>query len=423
MRGGVRAVPAATVDRLDFIEGMRGVAALYVVLSHFVTMADPGFHLGTSKAPEWLQMLMAPFAYGHLAVAAFITISGYCLQMSLLQGKDGRMHDKGRFFRRRALRILPPYYACLAISIAVCLLVTQHQPGMPFTQYVPVTWENVLAHVFLVHNFNPDWMYKLNGVLWSIAIEVQLYVLFPVLVALLFRVGRVGLVVLTSAVAVGCLLAFPESMKLYPWYLALFCVGMAAAHYAYRPHPKAGPRPHLAAAAGALAVATLVIGKTQDWEMPALDALAAFAAVTLMYIGTVTPWNRVARLFSTRPLLGLGLMSYSLYLMHHPVQQVVYVYRPPAVQGEAAGLLYLLAVGLPIILLTTWLFSLAFERPFMPKRLREIEESSRSPVTTEVALVQNRLAVGQPVDVSVRAVLPAEAPASDEDESAPVSVL
>src|SRR5579862_3526623 len=218
-------------ERLAFIEGLRGVAALYVVLTHIGSMVDPSHLSGTdSKAPEWLQALIRPFWFGHLAVAAFIVLSGYCLQTSLFGGKDGRIHNFRKFYARRARRILPPYYATLILSVLVSIYITSKQPGMPFSQYVPVTQENVLAHVFMVHNFSPDWMYKLNGVLWSIAIEWQLYILFPILVALLLKVGRVLYVAVSALAAVALLMYIPDAIKLYVWYVPLFALGMAASH-------------------------------------------------------------------------------------------------------------------------------------------------------------------------------------------------
>src|SRR5512140_3551673 len=131
-------------ERLAFIEGLRGVAALYVVLTHFNSMVDPS-HLDGSKSttPTWLQPFLQPFIYGHLAVAAFIVLSGYCLQTSLFGGRDGRIHDYGKFFARRAKRILPPYYATLIFSIIVTIYLTSKQTVMPFTIYYPVTQENV----------------------------------------------------------------------------------------------------------------------------------------------------------------------------------------------------------------------------------------------------------------------------------------
>ncbi len=349
---------------------MRGIAALYVVLGHFCSMADPrSFQGQVSRAEPWAQSAMALFWQGHLAVAAFIVISGFCLQVSLFQSRDGKLHDSKSFFRRRARRILPAYYACLLISAGVALTLTSQQAQeMPFSQYVPITWENFWAHVFLVHNWSADWMYKINGVLWSIAIEVQLYLLFPVLVRSLFGVGR-SLTLLLCGLLVAAVLAWvPGSQKLYPWYLALFALGMAFAHGAYRPTEHLPPSAARMFGVFSLSLVGLGFSISLGWPMVAQDAMIGLLAASLMAAGTLAPWSILPRALAWRPLVGLGGFSYSLYLMHHPLQQAIFVNRPDWVQSEGQKLTYLASVGLPVVLLAAWIFSLAFERPFMRKR-------------------------------------------------------
>ncbi len=354
-------------ERLELVEGLRGVAALYVVLSHFVNIVDPRFLEGKSTAPQWLQYVMAPFTHGHLAVAAFIVLSGFCLQLSLFNGKDGRIHDVKRFFQRRAWRILPAYYACLAFSVAVCVWVTQYQTELPYIQYVPVTRENLLAHMFLVHNLSPAWMYKINGVLWSISIEAQLYLLFPLLVPLLFKVGRMGLLLGASLISSGLLLFLPVTTKLYPWYFPLFCLGMVAAHFAYRPNLRVGIQPRLASVV--LWLAILGVGLTASMKsiLPS-DILIGLAVACLIYLGAVAPWLRIPGIFGWRPWVQLGAFSYSLYLLHHPILQTLFVYKPEWAKGDAMEMLYCMAVALPVALLASWAFSLVFERPFISKK-------------------------------------------------------
>jgi len=365
-----RPAPATLpVSRLPFLEALRGLAALYVVLGHICSLADPAKLLGhDDHAPEWLQTAMRPFQFGHLAVAAFIVLSGFCLQLSLFSRADGQVGGLKHFYRRRAKRILPAYYACLAFSVAVCLLVTANQPDL--SRFLPVTQENVLAHIFLVHNFDPAWMYKINGVLWSIALEAQLYVLFPLLVLSVVKTGRFFTVVTTTAIALAVMEWVPRAPKLYPWYLPMFVAGMVAAHLAYRPSLKVGTRPWLGWVVffvGCGIVGYYATDKNPLVALAASDAGIAVAVSSLCYALTTSQQGPLINLMSKRPLVLLGSFSYSLYLMHHPILQIVYGARPATANDEWSICAYLLWAGLPTVLIGTYIFSLIFERPFMPR--------------------------------------------------------
>jgi peptidoglycan/LPS O-acetylase OafA/YrhL len=356
------------------LEGLRGLAALYVVISHIFSMSDPSeLAWKASAAPEWFQDWHAWFKYGHLAVAAFIVLSGFCLQLSLFSRADGRIGKLGAWTLRRMKRILPPYYGALALSIWVALTVTVHQPGMPFQHYLPVTNENVLAHVFLVHNLSTDWMYKINGVMWSIGIEAQLYLLFPLLVAAVFRIGRVPTFLLTVAAAALVIAYVPNAPKLYPWYLPLFVLGMLSAHFAYRPNLRAGTQPFLALLVASGGFYLSGYASTEGWALYWRDAFVGLGVASLCYLLTVTEEGVLCRTLALRPLVALGGFSYSLYLMHHPIQQVVFAHRPAGVEGEVGVFWYLLLYGLPLMVLGSYLFSLVFERPFLPRRVVERE--------------------------------------------------
>ncbi|MGV3617834.1 MAG: acyltransferase family protein [Fimbriimonas sp.] len=410
-----RPAPASLpVTRLAFLEGLRGLAALYVVVSHFCSMADGRRAAGwVSNAPEWLYRVMGTFWYGNLAVAAFIVLSGFCLQLSLFSRTDGKIANLKVFYKRRAWRILPPYYAALAFSIAVALLVTQHQKVPPFDRYVPVTVENVMAHIFLVHNFVPAWMYKINGVLWSIAIEAQLYVVFPLLVLAIAKLGRVSVLAICSAIAWVVVTYIPVAPKLYPWYLPLFVLGMVSAHLAYRPNLTAGTLPWLARLLGCAALGGTIGAAAQDAPLHVQDPFVGVAVACLCYVLTTTTQGPVIRAASWGPLVKLGSFSYSLYLVHHPIQQMVFVNRPEFVQGELGSLLYLLGIGLPIILAGSYLFYLAFEKPFLPRR--SVSKLDLLPTKVPLSLPLRTYA-GPPappppgrVETPVASVVPAEA--------------
>ena len=103
-------------QRLAGLDGVRGLAALFVVVNHVFLRAFPGYP--QDRAPFWA----AWFIYGRFAVVVFIVLSGFSL--ALAPARHGwRFDGVSRFARRRARRILPAYWAALAFSLAVAWLV------------------------------------------------------------------------------------------------------------------------------------------------------------------------------------------------------------------------------------------------------------------------------------------------------------
>jgi len=344
---------------------MRGLAALYVAVGHIFTMVDPHMKLRRPGAqPEWLANLAAPFWYGHLAVASFIVISGFCLQWALEVRSDGRFHDFRRYIVRRCRRILPPYYACLALSLIVCWAVTSRQTGLPWAQYVPVTSENVLAHLFMVHNFSPDWMYKINGVLWSIAIEFQIYFAFPVFVWIMLRFRPVGLWLSLAAGAALLMTVVPNGAKLYFWYAPLFGLGMGFAHLTIRRWVGAWP---LGLLSGLGLGVSVWAASSLKGQMILADAGIGLFTACLMAGLVSVPRSPESQTLSWRPVLFLGTMSYSLYLVHHPLMQVFHAHRPDWAASPVRQVAFLMAC-LPIILGLCWIFHLVFEKPFLGRK-------------------------------------------------------
>src|SRR5438067_7057279 len=102
---------------LDFLDGLRALAAIYVLLHH-AWLQIWEWHLPgpfTRRLTGWLY-------FGHFGVVVFIVLSGFCLMLPVVRG-DGTLRGGAKtFFQRRALRILPPYY--VAIGLSLVLIVT-----------------------------------------------------------------------------------------------------------------------------------------------------------------------------------------------------------------------------------------------------------------------------------------------------------
>ncbi|HVY25549.1 MAG TPA: acyltransferase [Polyangiaceae bacterium] len=364
------------------MDGIRALAASYVVLFHAVL----GF-AGNDLSGRW-RLLRGAFGFGHEAVAVFIVLSGYCLMLPVV-GADGYSlrGTLGSFFRRRARRILPPYFATLALSLlAIALLPPLRRAG------TGTIWDDslpafepraLLAHLVLLHNWLPDLAYRINGPLWSVASEWQIYFFFPLLLLPLWRRGGPGLT-LGVAVLVGytpLLLVRAPSMAAIPWYLFLFTLGMIAASKSYGPAAAQGSAPRSPwgslAAASWLGCAAFGLGAAKIWFQlkPLTDALVGGAtAFTLIYLAELTARERTAAparrhpllwLLESRPALAVGHFSYSLYLTHLPVVALCYFAIAGHGLSASAVALLTMATSLPSSLLVAYLFHLVFERRFM----------------------------------------------------------
>lgn len=354
-----------TRQRLAGLDGIRGLAALYVVFNHIFERAFPGYP--HDHAPWWAGW----FIYGRFAVVVFIVLSGFSLALSPAR-HDWRLDSVSRFAGRRARRILPAYFAALAFSLAVAWLVVP-QPGQG-----PPGARSVVVNGLLVQNLarapSP------NRSFWSMAVEAQLYVVFPLLILMVRRVGAVVMVAAVTLVVAAVGIAAPHDAWLHrlvvqspPELAALFAIGISAAGIVRAGSARNGrPWAWLALTAAAPAFLTIrALGSVWTLTAPNLLwvdlALGPAVACLLVAVANGRPAPFV-RLLDSRPIRSLGLSSYSLYLVHEPIVIVVYerIVLPRYHHGPTA---FLVAIGLvvPLTIVIAHVFASAFERPFLPQ--------------------------------------------------------
>jgi len=353
--------PAPQRTRLVGLDGIRGLAALFVVLHHSWLMAYPGFP--APQGPLWARGL----AYGHFAVVVFIVLSGFSLAVS--PARSGwRLDGARKFARRRAWRILPPYWAALVFSLAIAWLVIP-QPG----EGSPTAKSVVVFGTLFQDTFGSP---SPNGAFWSIAVEAHLYFVFPVMLLVLRRAGAIAmLTALTVPVAlIGALAPHVHAahwmLRFSPQFAVLFGVGVVAAKIVERPSSaRFWP---WAALAAAVPVIVLIAVEGQQWTVGHffwIDlALGPAAGLLLVAIASGRP-RPMVRFLDTRPLRSLGSFSYSLYLIHAPIVvalagKVVL----PHVRAGVPAFLTILALAVPISLVTARLFAAVFELPFQRYR-------------------------------------------------------
>lgn len=358
---------AAPRPRLDFIDGLRALAALYVVLSHvYLEQANGHFQR------QWLGFF--PAWSSHYAVGVFIVLSGYCLMLPVAR-KNDQIGSLREFFRRRSLRILPPYYITLAFSILFIAAMANRQTGSIWDIALPLKADTVLTHLLMIHDLPlPVHGGQINYPLWSIAVEFQIYLLMPLIVLSLRIAGNVRTLLWTMALGLLHFGLHGRIDSMVPWYVGLFTMGAIAARWCVQRPAKINPR--IAWAAWSLLALLVLISlkkgplfmKGHDYIFDSLVGAATALLLCTSYIDAAGKARLLTRLLSWKPLVEIGVFSYSLYLIHAPLLHLGNMLFTRLLHPGEEMMLLLLLLSLPVIIGIAKLFHLAFEKPFMRSR-------------------------------------------------------
>jgi peptidoglycan/LPS O-acetylase OafA/YrhL len=383
------AAPTTATARTYYphIEGLRGVAALYVFVFHIWQTAIQ--HPATATLGAWFAA--TPFLqYGHFAVPAFIVVSGFCLGLPVAQ-KPGKTFDAKRFFARRARRLGPAYVPVVLLSTIPFAATALLLGGRVNVVNVALA---AVMHLALVHNLFYATTEYLNGPLWSIALECQIYVVFALLLVPLWR--RYGLV---APLLAACVFGFtPHLVRGYldwstPWLVVLFVFGVIAADLSARREMPRLPWNTLALGFGAITLAMLWgyrDGARPDWGAAGIDMLLGLTIALFFVAAHRNDRILPARLLAARPIVFLGTFSYSLYLIHAPIVDVTgaVLYRLHAGIAVSALVWGVLIVA---VVAAAYGFYRVFERPYLSASFRRAidEDVHRSGAPVPLTLAEN----------------------------------
>lgn len=361
---------------IPYLQGLRGIAAFYVVLFHGVDkMVYHGDRI-THLIPFFGDWLL----FGHLSVVVFIVISGYVIGLGTL--KNNQL--PGGFFsfiKRRAKRILFPYYPALILSVPFWILGEQLK-GHSIKTIDLI--EDFFSHVFLVHDLTNGTMWSINGPMWSVAVEWQIYFIFALgLIPIAKKYGANFAVII--AFLIGSILpTINHAFVLAPnyilgsactWFIGLFGFGWFAASVVHSKNnvPKFFKDNDLMkyisimliAICGIISLSIYIRLPTYLSYLP--DTILGLACMTLfIYLGNLSKEGRTSRIISVltaKPVMWLGIISYSLYLISGPILDVstLFIENFPINGWEMIILQY--GIVVPLILLLSHRFYLLFEKP------------------------------------------------------------
>ena len=350
---------------------MRALAALYVLFHHiWLTVWPIGYNRHPGTGP--VQSLTTWLSFGHFSVTVFIVISGFCLGLPIARKGAAGWHGALSFYKRRARRILPPYYAALLLTVLITLTLLHGKTGTLWDVMLPLRADQAWYSLFLLNDvFGTN---QINGVFWSVAVECQIYLLFPLLVFIWLRANVWWSA--ATAIALGYLVAVKTQHSPYAGltaqYLAMFAFGFGIAYLYQNPawRQKTAKFPWAFAAfflfaALAIKMHATSLGKAGPrflWY----DLVIGGAAACLIMAGCHGN-KRLNAFLTSKPMLWIGAFSYSLYLIHLPVLQLVWQYAiRPFNLPDWTQFLTLLVVGTATAIGAAWLFYLLVERHFDP---------------------------------------------------------
>ena len=330
------------------VESLRAVAALAVLACHAYAVVNGFVFEGYTQ-----RIILGGGLYG---VDVFFCLSGYLLFLPFARRDyaGGAPVSLRGYAINRALRLLPLYYAVVAI-----LVVVKHPSGSTTLRFLTFT-----------QGFSESLVAKaLDGPIWSLVVELHFYILLPLLAWCLARASRGAAAKSAAAlVALGFVSFAVSKAGLHPtdaWTYSLpstfqfFVPGMLLALIRARDIRLPG-----SADVWLLASIPIWLFVSWDYDYASLAAVASFLVVG----AAVLPLRdgRLVRVLDLRVLALIGTASYSLYLWHVPILE----WLPSPGSYGARGFLTMLALGGAVSLAVAAASYVLIERPFLLRRRR-----------------------------------------------------
>jgi len=325
------------------IDGLRAISVTAVVLYH---------------------AHMPGLGGGFAGVDIFFVLSGYLITQIILRDFDSDRFSLAEFYERRVRRIMPALFATLAVSTVASLMLLPDDLKHYSESLIAVVL--FLSNGFFWHESSSYFAAAAETMpllhTWSLAVEEQFYLVFPAFILVARRYGKLATAICFVGIGsffFGAWLGDSTFAFYAPftraWELMLGAVlAIKVLPLLDNPHVN-----DLLSAGGLLLVLASVMLLNSSMPYPGYAALAPCAGVALILYGSAAHRGFTARTLSLRPLVAVGLMSYSLYLWHWPLLTfgTYYIVNPQFLPIARALLVF---VSLPIAYLS-WRY---IETPF-----------------------------------------------------------
>jgi peptidoglycan/LPS O-acetylase OafA/YrhL len=309
-------VPGATAGRIDILDALRGLAALVVVFMHGREVLWIGMgpylksHPFEVSVSSMLAYASAPFVFGAIGVSALFVLSGYVIHrgQARMLAKGAVTFDGESFLKRRFVRIYPTLILALAVTL-VCDLVSRSFADHPL--HGDIGAGTMIANLLALQGIAAP-TYGSNSALWSLAIEIQFYLVYPLALSIRQRVGMDWMLALVTAVSIlGALVLHLQGITAFPQFYLAWWAGayIADREAAGRPLPQHWPW------FTAVAIALGCMSYTLKLCSLGIVLWAIGLAPLMAYVID----RRFAWLAASTLLKAAGQFSYTLYAIHLPI--------------------------------------------------------------------------------------------------------
>lgn len=302
--------------RVDSLDHLRGLLAATIMIYHYVAWSFPGY-----MAPDGVLSIL-----GYYGVSAFFVISGISLAIAY-QGRLSSFDDVATFFKRRFFRIAPLYWVAVTLSI---LAVTLTKGSLRYLE--SLSWFDIFANYSLSFSlFGPSKALATGG--WSIGNEIFFYLCFPLLYAVISR-SLYGVLLMLGVVATTftywAFVVVPEASTSgsEAWFyytsnpnqILFFVIGVMIGGFS-----KPGLINKAWSYVGLLCAALILLAVSTDRRSDLVEEWlrVLLSGATLLLVFCVYQINWSSSNIAGRVLAFLGLISYSLYLLHPIVRMAV----------------------------------------------------------------------------------------------------
>ena len=349
------------VQHLKKVDFLRGVAIILVFLFHcHLIFFDPNSSQNNILLHFTIKNMLlnlSPSSIGWTGVPLFFIISGFLIHLGFV--KNESTFKVSTFFSKRFWRIYIPYWLTLTLFLVMQLFSGDGS--------VQAGRNDILFHIFTIYNFNDKYIYSINPSYWSLATEVQLYLIYPVMLLLRRLLGIKNCFLVICGIS-GCSLIlgmifnnFGTSYVYRYSPIQLWFIWAAGAYYAEAIYGKNLRIFKKVAWAVFLVLYLGLITSTQFHFTGNFSFWLATAACLVLFDGVLH--SRVINIEKTLPkiIIFTGLCSYSFYLIHQPfLPQLLNFFG----SGSASSLRMLSIVpAFILILLTSYLLYKLVELP------------------------------------------------------------